>query len=396
MLHEFLTLHREDIIARTRAKVATRMAPRPTKDELENGVPLFLDQLAETLRCEQETEARQTSDQMARSAARYGGELREAGFTVGQVVHGYGDVCQAVTELAIELEIPITADEFKTLNRCLDEAIAQAVTEFARQRDVTALGPRHRAPGFLRPRAPEPPVQRAARLRGPEERDGRDRRQHGRRPRAQPGRAARPHRPFTRRSAARGRCPSPRARPAHRAHGRGRGGGGDRSQRPGAPAHGHAGGAGGDDRRGSPAHRRGPRQPASERFQVQPSQGPCRAEVGQRARFREGPDRGRGRVRRASAGPGRRPVPPVRAAQRRSERAGARAGHRPRQRREQRRRDPRAERAGPRMHLRDRAAVGGFRIAGRRPAISPWPATRGPTRPRACSPSGTAPRRARR
>src|SRR5688572_27035912 len=137
MLHEFLTLHREEIIARTRAKVATRTAPRPTAAELEHGVPLFLDQLAETLRWEQETPARPTSVQMAQSAAKHGGELRQAGFTVAQVVHDYGDVCQAVTELAIELELPISADEFKTLNRCLDEAIAQAVTEFARQREVS-------------------------------------------------------------------------------------------------------------------------------------------------------------------------------------------------------------------------------------------------------------------
>src|SRR5688572_14943469 len=135
MLHEFLTLHRDDIIARTRAKVAVRTAPRPTKAELVNGVPLFLDQLVETLRCEEETAARTTSVDMAHSAALHGGELRRAGFTVGQVVHGYGDVCQAVTELAIELDSPISADEFRTLNRCLDEAIAQAVTEFARQRE---------------------------------------------------------------------------------------------------------------------------------------------------------------------------------------------------------------------------------------------------------------------
>jgi signal transduction histidine kinase len=74
---------------------------------------------------------------MARSAARHGGELRQAGFTVGQVVHDYGDVCQAVTELAIELATPIAAEEFKILNRCLDEAIAQAVTEFARQRELS-------------------------------------------------------------------------------------------------------------------------------------------------------------------------------------------------------------------------------------------------------------------
>ena len=176
MLHEFLTLHRDEIIERTRQKVATRTAPRPTEAELENGVPLFLEQLAETLRREQETPARPTSTEMAESALRHGGELREAGFTVGQVVHGYGDVCQAVTELAIELEIPISADEFKTLNRCLDEAIAQAVTEFARQRDAVALGPRNRAPGLLRARAAEPAGQRDARLRGPEDGDGRDRR----------------------------------------------------------------------------------------------------------------------------------------------------------------------------------------------------------------------------
>jgi signal transduction histidine kinase len=103
---------------------------------VEHGVPLFLQQLADTLRCEQETSARPTSKEMAQSAMRHGAELREAGFTVGQVVHDYGDVCQAVTELAIELKSPISADEFKTLNRCLDEAIAQAVTEFARQRDI--------------------------------------------------------------------------------------------------------------------------------------------------------------------------------------------------------------------------------------------------------------------
>jgi signal transduction histidine kinase len=54
------------------------------------------------------------------------------GFTVSQVVHDYGDICQAITELAIEQHVPITTDEFKTLNGCLDTAIAEAVTEHAR------------------------------------------------------------------------------------------------------------------------------------------------------------------------------------------------------------------------------------------------------------------------
>jgi signal transduction histidine kinase len=132
MLHEFLTTHREEIIARTRAKVVARRSPRATEAELEHGVPLFLAQLGKTLRSEQGTAARPSSTEIGESAAQHGGELRRAGFTVAQVVHDYGDICQAVTELAVELEIPISTDEFRTLNRCLDEAIAQAVTEFAR------------------------------------------------------------------------------------------------------------------------------------------------------------------------------------------------------------------------------------------------------------------------
>jgi hypothetical protein len=124
MLHEFLTLNRDQIIARARAKVAARSAPCPTEEELKNGVPLFLTQLGETLRL-----ASSGSEAMARSAAAHGADLLRMGFTVAQVVHDYGDVCQTVTELADETDAPITTDEFHTLNRCLDDAIAVAVTE---------------------------------------------------------------------------------------------------------------------------------------------------------------------------------------------------------------------------------------------------------------------------
>ena len=50
-----------------------------------------------------------------------------------QVVHDYGDVCQSITSLAIETGAPITPDEFRTLNRCLDDAIARAVSEYGRE-----------------------------------------------------------------------------------------------------------------------------------------------------------------------------------------------------------------------------------------------------------------------
>ena len=131
MLSEFLETYRDELIARTRAKVAGRSAPRPTEAELLTGIPLFLDQLVETLRL-----TSTSSDDIPRSAGIHGRALLRMGFTVAQVVHDYGNVCQAVTELAAETDAPITVDEFRTLNRCLDNAIAQAVTEYSTQREL--------------------------------------------------------------------------------------------------------------------------------------------------------------------------------------------------------------------------------------------------------------------
>jgi hypothetical protein len=51
---------------------------------------------------------------------------------VDQVVHDYGDVCQAITELAMELEAPVTVEEFHTFNRLLDNSIAISVSEYVR------------------------------------------------------------------------------------------------------------------------------------------------------------------------------------------------------------------------------------------------------------------------
>jgi hypothetical protein len=47
-------------------------------------------------------------------------------------------LCQAVTNLAVETRAPIAVEEFRTLNRCLDNAIAGAVTEFSSQQTITA------------------------------------------------------------------------------------------------------------------------------------------------------------------------------------------------------------------------------------------------------------------
>jgi signal transduction histidine kinase len=131
MLHEFITGNRDVIISRTRDRVRSRTWPSVTTGELEQGVPLFLTQLSETLRLEA-TSQPFPGDAIGAAAARHGGDLLRSGFTVSQVVHDYGDICQAITALAVEQEAPISVEEFHTLNRCLDTAIAEAVTEHTR------------------------------------------------------------------------------------------------------------------------------------------------------------------------------------------------------------------------------------------------------------------------
>lgn len=131
MLHEFILTYRDEIIERTRQRVRGRPWPALSVDELEYGVPLFLSQLADTLRLES-TPAPFPAKDIDQSATRHGAEMLSHGYSVAQVVQDYGDICQAITALAVEKAASVTGEEFQTLNRCLDVAIAGAVTEHAR------------------------------------------------------------------------------------------------------------------------------------------------------------------------------------------------------------------------------------------------------------------------
>ena len=112
--------------------------------ELVSGIPLFIDQLIETLTIEQTAESARSRSLSGRpgggspseigtAAGFHSRELLKCGFTLEQVVRNYGDVCQVVTNLAYETHSPIAVEEFRTLNRCLDNAVAGAVTEFSLQ-----------------------------------------------------------------------------------------------------------------------------------------------------------------------------------------------------------------------------------------------------------------------
>jgi signal transduction histidine kinase len=146
-LHEFLAEHSTELVERCRAKVSQRSPGAPTRG-LVYGIGPFLEQLIKTLQVEQTSDPMQSrkvsgpaggqtaQSEIGGTATEHGRELMRHGYSLEEVVHDYGDLCQAITDLAFELGAEISTDEFRTVNRCLDNAIAVAVTEFAYQRDT--------------------------------------------------------------------------------------------------------------------------------------------------------------------------------------------------------------------------------------------------------------------
>jgi hypothetical protein len=131
VLHELITAQHQQIVLRAREKTAARSLEQSTDLELDQGVSLLLDQIGDILRV-----SAAGTRMINERAAKQGRDLLRMGFSVSQVVHSYGDVCQAVTELAIEIDTPVATADFRVFSHCLDEAIASALTEYEQQRDA--------------------------------------------------------------------------------------------------------------------------------------------------------------------------------------------------------------------------------------------------------------------
>jgi len=138
-LQDFIKTNHDKIVAMTREKVAKRNAGRRSPElETRHGVHLFLDQLRSSLEDEAKRDPSQRADadpptnpDIAKTAALHGHDLLTLGFSIDEVVHDYGDVCQAVTELAVQRDAAVSVADFHTLNRCLDNAIAAAATAWS-------------------------------------------------------------------------------------------------------------------------------------------------------------------------------------------------------------------------------------------------------------------------
>lgn len=149
MMYEFLSANRAELERRCREKVASRENRNATREQLDNGIPIFLEQLIQALELDQRqhpvsegTQSPAADDRVADhsaiddSSTQHGQDLLQLGYTADQVVHDYGDLCQAASELAIDRGVTFDVAEFKTLNLCLDNAVAAAVIAYNREREL--------------------------------------------------------------------------------------------------------------------------------------------------------------------------------------------------------------------------------------------------------------------
>jgi signal transduction histidine kinase len=148
-MYTFLINNRDEILNRSRENITLRLGQTAIPEYLVDAIPLFLGQLERTFLADETTgEARGAQGGLTRAAgetkvadmsfsrAVCDEKLTALSFTVDHVVHDYGDVCRAVTDLAVEHEIPFAVKEFRILNGCLDSAIANAMTVFSFEHDA--------------------------------------------------------------------------------------------------------------------------------------------------------------------------------------------------------------------------------------------------------------------
>jgi len=128
MLYEFVHQYRDEILKHYRAKVTTRAVSSPHRSEIDHGVSVFLYQLATTL----STGDPMLTAEICKAAALHGRNLLLQGLTVAEAIRDYEDVFSSIAEVATVLHAPINLDDFRSLNRCRDDAIASVFVEFER------------------------------------------------------------------------------------------------------------------------------------------------------------------------------------------------------------------------------------------------------------------------
>jgi signal transduction histidine kinase len=135
-LHQFLSENRDQILRCTISNIA-QGSPDGTEAELRDSLPELYDEVVARLRLEVGLPRQTAPTAHEKAAAAHGLQRLRLGFTITQLVHDYGALCNSITELAMQ-NGSITAQEYETLNQILDGAIAAAVSGYSSEHDRAA------------------------------------------------------------------------------------------------------------------------------------------------------------------------------------------------------------------------------------------------------------------
>ena len=130
-LHELINLNRDEIVRRCEIT----SAPSAAENRTNQAVSAFLDQLMIELRDHPSSAAA-----VNETVVPGGGELVSQTSTASHVRPPFTGVGRSVVELALELNVLLTADDVLTLDRCLDAAIAHAIIQHVNTHKVASDG----------------------------------------------------------------------------------------------------------------------------------------------------------------------------------------------------------------------------------------------------------------
>lgn len=131
-LHALLEQHKHDILRAWRIRVVDELVPHTIpRAELIDSIPVFLEELIDALGGEEPSKL-----PAGHSAGREHGRQRlHLGFDVAGVVREYALLRECIFERIGASSQAVTAAELHALWRCFDTSVAEAVTQYALERD---------------------------------------------------------------------------------------------------------------------------------------------------------------------------------------------------------------------------------------------------------------------
>ncbi len=135
MLHDFISAHRTEILDFCLQDLKNRY-PGRDDEELISEIPCFVDEVIDALRADHSSQEINATDLGITTARQQGFIRKSQGFDLSRLVHDYGLVCDAVSQMAVKYSETVLPREFQVLNRCVDEGIARSIESFEETRST--------------------------------------------------------------------------------------------------------------------------------------------------------------------------------------------------------------------------------------------------------------------